>query len=351
MSLATRCTACGTVFRVVQDQLKVSEGWVRCGRCSEVFNALEGLFDLERENAPAWTPSQRGALEMLTGSTEDRAAAAATASAVGTTHAEGDADDPALPMRRLETSDAGRADARIDETAGPGADSDDADDHWRTTALAHSDSPEATRHADSEGGLLAERSTVADDPTDTQAQADRSETGADAAPDFLRQAEWNDRWRSPRARGGLGAAAALLLLALGLQWLHAQRDVLSARHPTLAPVLVQLCAVAGCRIEAPRRIDSLAVESSGLTQLDDPARVRLQVALRNRDSLPLMTPSLDLSLTDSRGELVARRVLDPRDFGPATPTRMAPGAELNLQAVLDTGERRVSGYSVEIFYP
>ena len=46
MSLATRCTSCGTVFRVVQDQLKVSEGWVRCGRCNEVFNAIEGLFDL-----------------------------------------------------------------------------------------------------------------------------------------------------------------------------------------------------------------------------------------------------------------------------------------------------------------
>ena len=56
MSLATRCTACGTVFRVVQDQLKVSEGWVRCGRCDEVFNALEGLFDLERESPPDWTP-------------------------------------------------------------------------------------------------------------------------------------------------------------------------------------------------------------------------------------------------------------------------------------------------------
>ena len=50
MSLATRCTSCGTVFRVVQDQLKVSEGWVRCGRCDEVFNALEGLFDLDRDS-------------------------------------------------------------------------------------------------------------------------------------------------------------------------------------------------------------------------------------------------------------------------------------------------------------
>lgn len=52
MSLATRCPHCNTIFKVVQDQLKVSEGWVRCGRCTEVFNALEGLFDMEREAPP-----------------------------------------------------------------------------------------------------------------------------------------------------------------------------------------------------------------------------------------------------------------------------------------------------------
>ena len=49
MSLATRCTECGTVFRVVEDQLKVSEGWVRCGRCSAVFNALENLCEIEAD--------------------------------------------------------------------------------------------------------------------------------------------------------------------------------------------------------------------------------------------------------------------------------------------------------------
>ena len=57
MSLATRCPACGTVFRVVRDQLKVSEGWVRCGRCSEVFNAGERLFELDPVTAaPAVNP-------------------------------------------------------------------------------------------------------------------------------------------------------------------------------------------------------------------------------------------------------------------------------------------------------
>ncbi|HEY0824119.1 MAG TPA: zinc-ribbon domain-containing protein, partial [Ramlibacter sp.] len=45
MSLITSCPACGTMFRVVPDQLKISEGWVRCGHCSEVFDATAHLTD------------------------------------------------------------------------------------------------------------------------------------------------------------------------------------------------------------------------------------------------------------------------------------------------------------------
>ena len=74
MSLATRCPVCQTVFRVVQDQLKVSEGWVRCGRCAKVFNAFEGLFDLERE-FPALrspTPSQRVLEDLATRNRQPR---------------------------------------------------------------------------------------------------------------------------------------------------------------------------------------------------------------------------------------------------------------------------------------
>jgi len=51
MTLATSCPSCGTVFKVVEDQLKISEGWVRCGHCHDVFNALEGLFDLDRRDS------------------------------------------------------------------------------------------------------------------------------------------------------------------------------------------------------------------------------------------------------------------------------------------------------------
>jgi predicted Zn finger-like uncharacterized protein len=43
MTAVTQCPQCGTRFRVVPDQLKISNGWVRCGKCAEVFNAQGAL--------------------------------------------------------------------------------------------------------------------------------------------------------------------------------------------------------------------------------------------------------------------------------------------------------------------
>jgi predicted Zn finger-like uncharacterized protein len=43
MSMVTRCPQCNTTFRVTAAHLKAREGYVRCGRCSEVFNALATL--------------------------------------------------------------------------------------------------------------------------------------------------------------------------------------------------------------------------------------------------------------------------------------------------------------------
>ena len=44
MSQITRCPSCATAFKVVADQLRISEGWVRCGQCKEVFDAAAHLL-------------------------------------------------------------------------------------------------------------------------------------------------------------------------------------------------------------------------------------------------------------------------------------------------------------------
>ena len=323
MSLATRCAACGTVFRVVQDQLKVSEGWVRCGRCGDVFNALEGLFDLERESAPAWTPSQRGALDLLPASADEHAAQ----TAAHATAPDGEPGPPSTPAPDDTEIDT-RADSQI-ETRQPEPDGElDLD------------------HDDAVGrGEASEFDDAAVDDNDAEAVAPEP-TAA-----FLRQADSAARWQQPRVRRALVAAAVLLGGLLAAQAALWQRDTIAAHWPQAAPLLAGLCELLDCRVEPLRRLDGLAVESSGLTQLDNASLYRLQVSLRNRDSLALLTPALDVTLTDSRGAVVARKVLGSRDFGSTAPTVVAAGAELSLQAVLDAGERRISGYSIEIFYP
>lgn len=305
MSLATRCAVCGTVFRVVQDQLKVSEGWVRCGRCNEVFNALDGLFDLDRESAPAWSPSQLGNDLQSTG---------------------------AAPLGMVGDS---------------GATHPPQDDVGSTLAFESSLSTEI----DSDSATDA--SALAAPPETLSIAGDDADAGGFTAPApmFLRQAEQAARWQRPWVRTALALALVALGLSLATQVAVHQRDILAARWPQTLPLLEALCEPLACRIEPLRRLDSLAVESSGLTKLDDTTRYQLQVSLRNRDALPLLLPGFDLTLTDSRGAVVARKLLNASDFGAATPKHLAAGAELALQTVLDVGDHRVTGYSVEIFYP
>jgi hypothetical protein len=89
----------------------------------------------------------------------------------------------------------------------------------------------------------------------------------------------------------------------------AERDAVAAGWPASRPLLAGACALAGCRIGPPRRIDALAVESSGLSRIEGTPLYRLAVVLRNRAAIPLALPALDLSVTDSQGVLIARRVV------------------------------------------
>jgi predicted Zn finger-like uncharacterized protein len=52
MSMVTSCPACATTFRVVQEQLKARQGKVRCGKCTEVFDAFKTLASYPDEALP-----------------------------------------------------------------------------------------------------------------------------------------------------------------------------------------------------------------------------------------------------------------------------------------------------------
>lgn len=314
MSMATRCIACGTIFRVVQDQLKVSEGWVRCGRCDEVFNALDGLFDLEHESPPPWQPGQANP------SATERTGFEKTAADLD------EEDRIASRFFRPEQEDVDRTPA---QTVGRRDRVDFADAEFNPDVLS-----------EEEVGL-----PPALDP------AASASFGRPGAPQFVRHAERAARWQTPRARLALGLAMLLLAATLTLQVGHHFRDLAAARWPALRPSLQAWCDVAGCRLQAPRRIEDVTVESSTLTQgAPGSDSYRLAVTLRNRGALPLAMPSVELTLTDTSGQMVARRALFPGDFQSA-PSVLPPGGESPLQLLLTAGDARVAGYTVEVFYP
>jgi len=373
LSLATRCSHCGTVFRVVQDQLKVSEGWVRCGRCAEVFNALEGLFDLEREGpvsapvplrpAPAPTPMPSAddfpphPMGGMPSSYDDAAAAIPPAPpprdvASPATHAEAEANADDFDMADTQFE------AREDYGLGlPIPYADSADDRFGDSNRASPSSGFDSR-ADSglplsDGSAMATPSvTGASDFTRASDAPPEGEASARVGkPGFLRRAERSAHWDRPRIRRALALAAGLLSLTLVGQWIASERDVIAARWPETAVSLQTICDVLGCSIEPVRRVESVVVDSSGLTRLEGSSYYRLQVSLRNHDALTVMTPALDFTLTDTHGDALARRVLSPQDLGSLAQQPMPPGSELQLSAVLDLGERRIAGYAVELFYP
>ena len=163
----------------------------------------------------------------------------------------------------------------------------------------------------------------------------------------------------------LWALTAVSALLLGAQVIHHFRQVIAAQHPGALPWLQGFCAVARCRIDTLRRIADVSIESTALSQSQGPAPtpddaasapdsdahiLRLALTLRNRGEWAIAMPSVDLSLTGSDGELVARRSLSPLDFGVGDP-RLVPGLDTPLSLRFRVVGGRVSGYTVEVFYP
>lgn len=174
---------------------------------------------------------------------------------------------------------------------------------------------------------------------------------ASEAPSFMRGPAPSSGPMASAMRRRWATAAALLGALLVIQLALAWRDNLAAHVPALRGVLVLLCQPFGCRVEPPRNIAALAVEGSNLRQrVGGMTGYDLSVGLRNRGSTVVRLPAVELTLTDSQGQALIRRVLMPSDWRGGA-SQLAPGADVNLQTVVQVADPRVAGYTVEIFYP
>lgn len=213
--------------------------------------------------------------------------------------------------------------------------------------------------------------TLADDPpAEPAARAAAGEADGDreAAPagqgrldiDSLRRTRDGAFAHAPgaslRVLHGLWLAAAIVLaLLLVIQLAYVSRDRLAAAWPASRPLLEGLCAAAGCTVAWPQRPELLAIEASELQS--DPARpniVVLTATLRNRGSVGVARPALELTLTDLQEHTVARRVFLPSDYLPGAVDAggaMPAMAEVDVRLELDTADLKPAGYRLFLFYP
>ncbi|MBS0507292.1 MAG: zinc-ribbon and DUF3426 domain-containing protein [Proteobacteria bacterium] len=411
MSQITRCPHCATTFKVVADQLRISDGWVRCGQCKEVFDATEHLLVSEPEpllpeillpspEPPAQPAAQTPDGVHVWGSAREAApnadakphatatwmpadaehAAALPADAAGgaapiplssllkqeslapppdaiagyelPAAAQVDGDWPQEPPQEVtqeaqQQPDAGTQDAPA--PALPAAASDTGIEPAQDEPLPPPPPPEA---------LLAEEEALMPtlalpDAVRAQVEAEaEAEAEASQEPGFVAAARRQAFWRRPWVRAAQVLLCLVCVLALALQVLVQERDVIAARHPAAHRLLEQLCQALGCTVQAPRRIDAVVIDSSSFVKArHDDAGYELHMGVKNGAAFAVAMPALELTLTDAQDQVLLRRVLQPDELG--APAELAPGAtwstSVPVQVLQDAA--RVAGYRLLAFYP
>ncbi len=346
------------MFRVVADQLKISEGWVRCGHCADVFDATLYLqpwiapgSSAEPEAEPQPDPDYDD--EPETAIMEDSEMSGEWGELEGSRRLQ-DSPEPLEPP--LPPVAAGEVETPTREDD----DSEVSDFHTDLQRFAAGvGRSEEEDFDDSSSGIAAEVSAAADAargaPSTGSGVSDfgRSELeDAQAVPSFVRQARRRAFWSSR----GMRAALVLMGLLLGALFvaqvgLH-ERDRLAAARPDLQPLLQRACDALGCQLSPVRRIDAIVIDSTALVRrLGD--FYSFDLVLKNTASMPLALPALELSLTDTRDQVIARRVFLPEEWPDAPSLLPAQGSiSVSLRLTLALGDATpMAGYRALVFYP
>lgn len=340
MSLITRCPACATMFRVVPDQLRVSDGWVRCGQCDEVFDANAQLVVEESDAQSA------------------HAAVAVVPKA---------APEPEVVLEYPGVEDGARDPMPVDIDIDIDMDVEDVpladpfleqDPHAVRPSESEplepeEDVPDGAEPAGVEPDGEAEHPVPDAAPRYLQADVQEGPAAADPKLSFLRPVRARSRRNRPWVRVALVVLSLLLLAGLLLQVVVQERDRIAATEPAARPFLESVCAALVCQVSPLRQIESVVIDSSSFTKVRADV-YRLNFTLKNTALTAVATPAVELTLTDLQDQSVVRRVFLAQDFG-AKQAAMAPGSELaaslSVSVNLSGDVARISGYRLLAFYP
>ncbi|MBS1187286.1 MAG: hypothetical protein H6R04_1304 [Burkholderiaceae bacterium] len=380
MALATRCPYCHTTFRVVQDQLKLFNGIVRCGSCQQIFNGVEQLLPQEG-GAEVFRPERaQSRISEIAPALREQEQEQTLTEPVEDLHLILSVEDEAEPV---STALAATPEPVLGENTRPVrldmAPPDDRLDVLPETELKP-DSRREPQFIEPAADIPAHRTDGRDAPENDfmptqfpdllqakQAQAyahhaspslelDEPQPEVDAIeePEFMQRARRQQRfgriWRIAMLIGVL-----LMLPTLLWQVVDVFNARIAAAFPALKPAIESVCGVIDCRVGLEKQIDQVTVEVSELhAPANGETAYTLGVVLRNRSAQGQVWPNIELTLNDSDEKAVARRIFAPAEFLP-NPQLVAQGfaasSEQSIKLAFELEQIKPSGYRVYLFYP
>jgi len=302
----TTCPGCATTFRVTPEQLAARGGKVRCGKCQAVFNANGSSPDKGAVVSPAdaLPDGTRTATATPTPTSAEPAELAVPEPPTAFFVPESGDNEPYVPAETVEP------------------------------------------FAASAVGSLAQISATPRETNEVPGYSKWSERAIDSPS----PATANKAFRWPFLLVGL-----LLGATLAGQVLFHFRSQAAVAVPDLRPFLETLSDMMGTDIPLLRHAELISIETSDLQA--DPKRAELlalHATLRNRAAHEQGYPALQLSLTDTQDNVIARRVFLPGEYLPPqnlTPLIFAANAEIPVSLWIEAKEISAAGYRLYAFYP
>lgn len=315
----TVCPKCALTLVVTPADLRIAQGYVRCGRCLNVFNALARLSeDRPTATSPAAPAAPQSAASegQATGDETPPAADAIEVELDSITHSSGGAACSAAP-----DGDAPAAEEIAAETQEAGA----------AAASAEPETP-AIERAGSQTEHVAPAPAL-----------------PDAAPEPEQDA-FAPASRASRARLAWTAAAAALALILALQIVNHYRDRL-ATEPSLLGPLSRVYSALGIALVPHWDVRSYDVHQLGATIAgSDPQELVVRASVKNTARKPLPMPLLRVILQDRFGNNIAARDVRPHAYLPESvpPTAFIPaGGRVDATVVLVDPGPRATGFEID----
>lgn len=160
--------------------------------------------------------------------------------------------------------------------------------------------------------------------------------------------------RPKRSRPWVLGSLLLMMIFAG-QLAYQFRTELATVLPGTRPYLEMFCEYLACTVPLPQQAEYLNIESSDLKA--DPQRpgvILLSATLRNNAPFVQGFPALELTLTDTQDQPVARRIFLPTDYlasKTGSRTGIAPNRAVDLRVALGVTDLPAAGYRLYLFYP